>query len=398
MKKFDWNITKVLLKGRARLGTITTPHGKIATPAFIFCATKGALKAIHPDQAKKNNTQIILSNTYHLMLQPGEEIIAEHGGLHKFMNWDRPMLTDSGGFQLFSLGYGSVSNEIKGVRSSSERKRSLVKITEEGAEFKSYLDGSKNLLSPEKSIKVQRKLGADLILVLDECTPFHADKSYTSESMKRGHRWSLKSLNEFNSSSYYPSSFGSAGEQKLYGVIQGGIHRDLRDESIEFNLKNDFFGIAIGGSLGSTKEQMYDVVNFTSKKLGKNHPVHLLGIGNPQDIWNLVESGIDTFDCVMPTRIARHGVALTRNYSRGKINIKNSIYKKDQNPLDVGCICNTCINYSRSYIHHLFKANEILGLQLISLHNLFFMNLMMENIRKSIKNNNFEQAKKNWFN
>ena len=398
MKKFKWKIKKVLLNGKARLGTITTPHGKIETPAFIFCATKGALKAIQPDQAKNNSTQIILSNTYHLMLQPGEDVIAKHGGLHKFMNWDGPMLTDSGGFQLFSLGYGSVSSEIKGIRTSNERTRSLVKISEEGATFRSYIDGSKKLLTPEKSIRVQRKLGADLILVLDECTPFHVNKTYTSESMRRSHRWSLKSMNEYRSSKYYSSCFGSAGEQKLYGIIQGGIHKDLRDESIEFNLKNDFFGIAIGGSLGSTKEQMYNIVNFTANKLESSHPIHLLGIGEPIDIWNLVESGIDTFDCVMPTRIARHGAALTRNLPKGKINIKNSKYKTDQNPLEVGCNCNTCRKYTRSYIHHLFKANEILGLQLISLHNLFFMNLMMEDIRKSIKNDNFKEVKKNWFN
>ena len=398
MKKFSWKIKKVLLNGRARLGTLTTPHGKIETPAFIFCATKGVLKAISPDQAKTNNTQIILSNTYHLMLQPGEKVVADHGGLHKFMNWDGPMLTDSGGFQIFSLGYGSVSNEIKGIRTINKKTSSLVKVSEEGATFKSYIDGSIKLLSPERSIMIQRKLGADLILVLDECTTFHAKKSYTSESMKRSHRWSLKSLDEYSSSKYYRPYFGSAGEQKLYGIIQGGIYKDLRDESIEFNLKNDFFGIAIGGTLGSTKEQMYDIVNFTANKLENNHPIHLLGIGEPIDIWNLVEAGIDTFDCVMPTRIARHGSALTRNLSKGKINIKNSKYKIDQNPLEIGCNCSTCRKYTRSYIHHLFKANEILGLQLISLHNIFFMNLMMEDIRQSIKNDNFKEVKKSWFN
>ena len=397
MENFNWKIKKTLQKSKARLGRISTPHGVIETPAFIFCATKAALKAMSTSQAEKNKTQIILSNTYHLMLQPGEDIVANHGGLHKFMNWKGPMLTDSGGFQIFSLGHGSVANEIKRVNNNQNRK-SLLKIVEEGAEFKSYLDGSKVFLSPEKSIKIQRKLGADLILVLDECTPYNESKDYTEESMQRSHRWSLKSLNEFHSPKYYTSTHGSSGPQKLYGIIQGGIYEDLREESIEFNLKHSFFGMAIGGTLGSDKEQMYEVVNFTSKKLGNKHPVHLLGIGEAVDIWNLIDSGVDTFDCVMPTRIARHGASLTRYNSKGKINIKNSIYREDQSSLEEGCRCETCLNYSRSYIHHLFKSNEILGLQLLSLHNVFFMNFMMEKIREAILNDNLEEEKKRWFN
>ena len=396
MNNFNWSVLYKAKKSNARVGKIITPHGSIDTPAFIFCATKAALKALTTDQAKNNNTQIILSNTYHLMIQPGENIIADHGGLHKFMNWNRPMLTDSGGFQIFSLGYGSVANEIKGNKSIKIKKKSVVNVREEGAEFKSYLDGSLKLLTPEKSIDIQRKLGADLILVLDECTPYHVSKSYTAKSMKRSHDWSLRSIKEYNSSNTYKPTFGSSGHQKLYGIIQGGVYKDLRDESIDFNLKNDFFGTAIGGSLGSNKEQMYDIVNHTSTKLGLNKPVHLLGIGDPVDVWNLVASGIDTFDCVMPTRIARHGSSLTKFNKKGRINIKNSIYKEDKNPLEVDCECNICENYSRSYIHHLFKSNEILGLQLISLHNLFFMNSMMKDIRKSIINDNFDCVKRKW--
>ncbi|MBI29627.1 MAG: Queuine tRNA-ribosyltransferase [Alphaproteobacteria bacterium MarineAlpha5_Bin11] len=397
MKNFKWEVVKKDSFSNARCGNINTPHGTIQTPAFIFCATKASLKSLSAQQAKENDTQIILSNTYHLMLQPGDETISNQGGLHNFMNWKGPILTDSGGFQLFSLGYGSVADEIKGKRNLSNRKKSLIKVTEEGAIFKSYLDGSKHLLSPEKSIKIQRNLGADLILVFDECTPYNITKSETAASMERSHRWSARSIEEFYTSNYYPSMKGVSGNQKLYGIIQGGIYEDLRNESIDFNLKNDFFGLAIGGSLGATKKEMYNVVKYTTNNLGEKFPIHLLGIGDPIDIWTLVKFGIDTFDCVMPTRIARHGVALTRENSKGKINLKNAKYKNDKNPLELGCKCNTCTNYYRSYIHHLFKSGEILGLQLISLHNIYFMNFMMQTIRDSIKNDNFENAKNDWF-
>jgi len=397
MSKFKWVVHKNLKKSRARIGTISTPHGNIETPAFIFCATKAAIKSLSTQQVLDSKTQIILSNTYHLMLQPGEKVICEHGGLHKFMNWERPMLTDSGGFQVFSLGYGSVADEIKGRGKNSKKNSFLLLVNEDGAKFKSYLDGSTHLLTPERSINVQKNLGADLVLVFDECTPYHINKSLTAEAMHRSHRWSLKSINEFNSSKYFKPQFGSSGPQKLYGIIQGGIYEDLRHESVEFNLGNDFFGIAIGGSLGSTKEEMYKVVDFSSKKLGINHPIHLLGIGDPIDIWNLVEFGIDTFDCVMPTRIARHGSALSRSNRKNRINLKNSMYKNDQNPLEKGCSCSTCKNFSRSYIHHLIKSGETLSLQLLSLHNIYFMNLMMETIREAIADDKFDSVKKDWF-
>tara|TARA_B100000700_G_C14819290_1_gene749042 strand:- start:251 stop:937 length:687 start_codon:yes stop_codon:yes gene_type:complete len=223
------------------------------------------------------------------------------------------------------------------------------------------------------------------------------DKANIAKAMRRSHDWAIRSINEFNKNIYYKSNFGSAGPQKLYGIVQGGIHKDLRDESINFNLSNNFFGIAIGGSLGASKNEMYEIVKFTAVKLGEKHPIHLLGIGDQIDIWELVGSGIDTFDCVMPTRIARHGSSLSKNKKDGKINIKNSIYKNDSKSLEIDCNCYTCKNYSRAYLHHLFKAKEILGLQLISQHNLFFMNEMMKVIRKSISNDNFEQEKQNWF-
>ena len=395
MTKFAWSIKKCSKNSKARIGTISTPHGKIDTPAFIFCATKGALKSFTTNEAKKNNTQIILSNTYHLMLQPGSEVIANHGGLHKFINWDGPMLTDSGGFQIFSLGHGSVADEIKGS-SNIKRNKSLLNINEEGSLFKSYVDGAFKLLSPEKSIEIQRNLGADLILVFDECTPFHVDKAYTSSSMKRSHRWATRSYNRFQSNILYKPGFGSAGEQKLYGIVQGGTYDDLREESIDFNVnKIDTFGIAIGGSLGSSKEEMYRVVNFTAPKLGNKHPIHLLGIGDPRDIWSLVKSGVDTFDCVSPTRLARHGSALTKG-KVGKINIKNKKYANQMSSIDETCNCPTCSNYTLAYIHHLFKAGELLGLQLVTAHNIYFMNKLMSVIRKSIENDNLEQAEKEW--
>ena len=395
MTKFSWRIKKFSTNSKARTGTISTPHGKIDTPAFIFCATKGALKSFTTKEAKENNTQIILSNTYHLMLQPGSEVIANLGGLHKFVNWDGPMLTDSGGFQIFSLGHGSVADEIKGSL-NIKRNKSLLNINEEGSLFKSYVDGSYKLLSPEKSIEIQRNLGADLILVFDECTPFHVDKAYTSSSMKRSHRWATRSYNRFQSNILYKPEFGSAGEQKLYGIVQGGTYDDLREESIDFIInKIDTFGIAIGGSLGSSKEEMYRVVNFTAPKLGNKHPIHLLGIGDPQDIWSLVKSGVDTFDCVSPTRLARHGSALTKD-KVGKINIKNKKYANQMSSIDETCNCPTCSNYTLAYIHHLFKAGELLGLQLVTAHNIYFMNKLMSVIRKSIENDNLEQAEKEW--
>ena len=397
MSKFNWQVNRISKSSRARTGVISTPHGKINTPAFIFCGTKASLKSYSTIDAKKYNTQIILSNTYHLMLQPGSKIIAQHGGLHNFMNWNGPMLTDSGGFQIFSLGYGSVADEIKGRGNLKNRNKSLLNISEEGALFKSYVDGRNHLLSPEKSIDIQRDIGADLILVFDECTPFHVDKSYTAKSMKRSHRWSTRSINSFERKNIYSSNGGSAGLQALYGIIQGGIHEDLRDESIDFNLNSkSFFGLAIGGSLGSSKEEMYKVVKYTSSKLNNNHPVHLLGIGDPSDIWNLVRWGIDTFDCVSPTRLARHGAALTKS-RKGKINLKNSEFKNKIEPIDKTCECETCKHYTLSYLHHLLKSQELLVLTLITGHNIHFMNSLMKYIRDSINKDNFEEAENNWY-
>ncbi len=389
---FSFTYTIPHSHSKARLGVLTTPHGTINTPAFIFCATKASIKGVDPVQMKKEKTQIILSNTYHLMLQPGGEVVENSGGLHKFMGWDGPMLTDSGGYQIFSLGHGSVSQEIKGRRQAQgEHRKSLVKITEDGAMFRSYTDGNKQLLTPERSIKIQKQLGADLIVVLDECTPYNVTKNYTRRSMEMSHRWAIRSLNEFNRI--------TNGEQRLYGIVQGGVYQDLRNEGIDFVNSTKFFGHAIGGSLGATKEQMYEIVGYTAARLSTDRPIHLLGIGGIRDIFSGVKHGIDTFDCVHPTRLARHGGALVKGGSdtgREHINLRNSKYKLDKEPIEPGCDCSTCSSYSRSYLHHLLKAQELLALSLITVHNVRFMNRCLEAIREGIANCNLDEVEKEW--
>lgn len=387
---FEFNILKSTHQGR--LGELSTPHGTIKTPAFIFCATKAAMKALTPIQMRTAETQIILSNTYHLMLQPGGEVVKALGGLQKMTGWNGPMLTDSGGFQIFSLGHGSVAAEIKGNRASN-RPKTLLRITEKGAQFKSYIDGKMYFLSPEESIRVQRNLGADLIVVLDECTPYNVDKNYTEESMHMSHRWALRSLEEWRTH--------DDGTQKLYGIIQGGIYPDLRQASCEFINNHDFFGTAVGGCLGATKNQMHDVVCFTMGMIRKERPVHLLGIGGISDIFLGVHQGIDTFDCVHPTRLARHGGALVKpannpSENREHINLRNSMYAKDNTPIEEGCECETCKHSSRGYIHHLLKAKELLAFTLISIHNVYFMNKLMSAIRHALQHENLDQCQQDW--
>jgi queuine tRNA-ribosyltransferase len=396
-KPFGFTVEHQAKHSRARLGTLQTPHGVVNTPAFIFCATKAAIKAVSPSDMKASGTQFMLANTYHLMIQPGADVVAQLGGLHRFMGWDGPLLTDSGGFQIFSLGHGSVADEIKGRRSNpndSSRNQSLLKITEEGALFRSYLDGSKHLLTPEKSIDIQRKLGADLIVVLDECTPFHVSKDYTQQSMEMSHRWAQRSLQAFTEQ--------DNGTQSLYGIIQGGIYPDLRKASCDFVNNQSFFGHAIGGSLGADKHQMRDVVEYTTQQLDPTRPIHLLGIGGIDDIFAGVAQGIDTFDCVHPTRLARHGGALVRphNLPEGKntdhINLMNGIFRLDDSPIEPDCFCLVCQRYSKGYLHHLLKAKELLALQLLSIHNVAFMNRLLAAIRLAIKTDTLELERKQW--
>lgn len=393
-EKFSFQCNYPQANSRARLGKLTTPHGVVETPAFIFCATKAAIKGVTAEMMRAEGTQIILSNTYHLLLQPGPEVLAKLGGLQKFTGWNGPMLTDSGGFQIFSLGHGSVASEIKGRRMAG-REKTLTKITETGAVFKSYINGKTHFLTPEKSIDIQRNLGADLIVVLDECTPFHVDKEYTKKSMDMTHRWAVRSLNEFKR--------GDNGKQALYGISQGGVYPDLRKESCDFINSQDFFAHAIGGSLGAEKSQMYDVVAETMSMLRPDRPVHLLGIGGISDIFAGVEHGVDTFDCVHPTRLARHGGALVRpennpdqSSKREHINLRNKQFEFDDQPIEPDCPCSTCKVYTRGYIHHLLKAKELLAYTLITAHNVNFMNRLLKSIRAAIQSGKLESEQQRW--
>lgn len=387
----------------ARIGCIKTPHGSIETPAFVFCATKGAIKGLTMEEMCAESTQIILANTFHLMLSPGGEVVQKLGGLAKMSGWNGPTLTDSGGYQIFSMGYGSVAEEIKGNRRFSNT-RSHVKITEEGALFKSCINGEKLCLTPEKSLEIQEKIGADLIVAFDECTPYHVDRSYTEQSMHRSHRWEKRSLEHFLFLESQKTE--TILPQALYGIVQGGIYEDLRQESCSFVNNEPFFGQAIGGSLGATKEQMKDVVAFTMQNLRRDRPIHLLGVGKVEDIFHGVSLGIDTFDCVHPTRIARHGSALvkpeTRFYfnkmvpTREHINLKNSVFIGDESPIEPDCSCQTCQLYSRGYIHHLLKNQEMLGTILITRHNVHFMNVLMLAIRQGIRTKTLKNVQKKW--
>ena len=372
---------------RARVGRIDTPHGSLRTPAFIFCATKATVKAASVEDLEAANVDIILANTYHMLIQPGPDVVKRMGGLHKFMGWDGPMLTDSGGFQIFSLGQGTEADEIK---SSGARKQTklLQKLTEEGATFRSPRDGSYHTLSPESSIQIQRKLGADLIVVLDECTPYHVDQAYTENSLALTKRWADRSLAEFERS--------HDGRQALYGVVQGGVYEALRRESAEFVSSRPFFGHAVGGCLGAQADQMYDVVRYSMEPLRRDRPVHLLGIGAIRDIWEGVEMGIDTFDCVTPTRIARHGWALSREAPSFRRNLKNAKFREDDAPLDEDCDCIACRRHSRAYIHHLLKANEILGLHLLTVHNIRYMTRLLATVRSAILAGRLKEAKADW--
>lgn len=399
---FSFDIQPSTGVGKARLGRLTTPHGVVETPNFILCATKAGLKALTTEAAAEANTQFILSNTYHLMLQPGADVIARHGGLHKFTGWNGAMLTDSGGFQVFSLAHGGVADEIKGAR-RTETTKSVLDITEEGVSFRSYVDGQRILLTPEISINVQRKLGADIILAFDECTPFHVDRAYTEASLARTHRWTDRGLRAFaEATEDYAPTCGSSGQQAFYGISQGGIYEDLRRVASDFLNEKDCFGYAVGGSLGNSKEQMYEVVSYAMSGLRSDKPVHLLGIGGIADIFTCVAVGIDTFDCVSPTRIARHGWALApatvaeSDRVEPRLNMRNARFRDDLGPLDPTCNCHTCLTYTRSYIHHLLKAREILAQTLLTLHNVATMNRVMTDIRAGIAAGSLSEARAFW--
>jgi queuine tRNA-ribosyltransferase len=379
---FAFTVTATDRATRARRGRIETPHGAIETPAFLFCATKAAVKAATPAQAEAAGTQAILANTYHLMLQPGAETVARLGGLHRFMGWDRPLMTDSGGFQIFSLGEAADEDE--------NGRAALVRVTEEGARFRSHLDGSAHLLTPERSIEIQRTLGADLVVALDECPPSRLSREDTARSLALTHRWAKRSLEAFAS--------GDDGREALYGVTQGGVYPELRRDSAETISGLPFFGHAIGGCLPAQAEDvaLYEVFAMAVEGLDRARPVHLLGIGGVRDIWEGVAVGADTFDCVHPTRIARHGGALTRAAKGFRINLRNARFREDAAPIEEGCDCEACRRFSRGYLHHLVKAGEITGLTLLALHNIRFMNRLLATVRESIAAGRFAAEMRAW--
>ncbi len=379
----------------ARLGKIELAHGIVETPAFLPVATKATVKTLSPKELDEIGTQIVITNTYHLYLKPGTKLIKEAGGVHKFMAWNKPVMSDSGGFQAFSLGLGAELGEGKFKYDVGERPKKPVMerkayVNQDKVVFQSIYDGSYHELTPEKSIEIQEALGTDIIVALDECPPPSADYNYTKESMERTHKWAIRSLKAHTT------------DQAIYGVVQGGIFEDLRKESARFISKLDFDGIAIGGAFG--KDEMYKTLDWIKEELPDKKPRHLLGIGTITDIFNSVARGIDTFDCVGPTRIARVGYAYIRKESGGNIKNKFRIrltkkeFKHDFQPLDKNCDCYVCKTFSRAYLHHLFKSNEILGLRLLSYHNIYFFNKLMREIRESIKNETFDKLYDYWMN
>ena len=341
----------------ARRGVVHTPHGDIQTPVFMPVGTQATVKSMTPEELKDEvNAQIILSNTYHLYMRPGHELIKEAGGLHKFMNWDRPILTDSGGFQVFSLS---------GLR----------KITEEGVQFNSHLEGSKHMFTPEKVMEIEEALGADIIMAFDECCAYPSSYEYTKNSMERTTRWARRCKEAHTTEN-----------QGLFGIIQGGFYKDLRERSAKDLIELDFPGYAIGGiSVGEPKEEFLDILRYTTPLMPENKPRYLMGVGTPDYLIEAALAGIDMCDCVLPTRLARHGTALT---SKGKIVVRNATYERDWTTLDEECDCYTCKNYTKAYIRHLVKTNEILGIRLLSIHNLKFLTNLMEKVRIEIENDN----------
>lgn len=356
------------LSTKARLGTLTTDHGKITTPTFMPVGTLASVKAVKQDELVKNvNARIILGNTYHLYLRPGCEIIENAGGLHSFMSWDRPILTDSGGYQIFSL---SDNRELK----------------EEGAEFKSHLDGSKHMFTPESVVEIQRSLGSDIMMVLDECPPYPCSYDYAKESMALTHRWEKRGRDAFLKTE---PQYGH--QQFQFGIVQGGTFEDLRTESAKFITDLDFEGIAIGGlSVGEPTDIMYEMADLNTDYLPKDKPRYLMGVGKPANLLHCIARGIDMFDCVIPTRNARNGQIFTRN---GYINISNAKWKNHNKPLDPEFPSDLCQKYKMSYIHHLFRNNELLGLQLATLHNLTFYMWLMDEVKERIANTSFH----NWY-
>ena len=350
----------------ARAGVLHTPHGSFPTPIFMPVGTQATVKAVSPDELKDLGAGIILSNTYHLFLRPGMELVREAGGLHKFMHWDRGILTDSGGFQVFSLG-------------------ELRKITEEGVTFRSHIDGSKQFLSPEISVEVQTALGSDIVMAFDECVPYPADYDYTKQSLDRTLRWAKRCKDAM-----------TRDDQGLFGIVQGGMYKELRIESAETLVEMDFPGYAVGGlSVGEPKELMYEMLELSTEHLPQDKPRYLMGVGTPDCLVEGVARGIDMFDCVFPTRVARNGMAMTWT---GRLVMKNKVFTHDHEVLEQGCGCYACRNgYTRAYIRHLVRAGEIFGLRLLTLHNLYFLQAFMRAMREAIVENRFAEFRRDFW-
>ena len=368
MQKEEFSFELLAQENKARLGKISTPRGKIDTPAFMPVGTLGTVKGVYVDDLLKTGTQILLGNTYHLLLRPGIDILKKFNGLHKFMNWDKPILTDSGGYQIMSL---SKLNKIdKNI----------------GAIFKSHIDGKKIILSPEKSIQVQKSINSDIIMVLDECPKLTKDKKIISNAINVSTHWAERSKIEF----------GQDKSKALFGIAQGGLYKDLREESINQLIKIGFDGYAMGGlAVGETQSQMFKILNETTHLLPEDKPRYLMGVGTPSDILGAVNYGVDMFDCVLPTRSGRTGLAFTW---QGKLNIKNSKYQNDKSPLDPNCELKGLNKYSKSYLNHLIKTNEMMASMLISLHNIYFYQQFMSEIRKNIKGGTFATFYKKYIN
>ncbi len=386
-----FKIEKKIKNSLGRAGVLSTPHGDVLTPAFVTVGTKATVKSLSSEQVLEAGSQIVLANTYHLYLEPGEKIIKESGGLHDFMNWPGPTMTDSGGFQAFSLGvaFGNNLNKFIGSETPTpaeideaydDRKIKKAKITEDGVEFQSIIDGSKHFFTPEKSIQIQNNIGANIIFAFDECTSPHAPKKYLEEASARTHRWAKRCL-----------EFHNKKDQTLFGIVQGGRHEDLRKESAKKIGSMGFEGFGIGGSF--VKEDMATAVKWVNEILPEEKPRHLLGVGEPVDLVLGVENGCDTFDCVSPTRLGRNGTLFTH---KGKIHIANAKYRNLLEPIENSCSCYTCRNYSAAYVAHLFHSKEMLGATLASIHNLYFLNNLMSKIRESILNGTFFEFKENF--
>ena len=351
---------------------ITTPHGTIETPAFVPVGTQATVKSLTPEEIKDLGTQIFFVNTYHMVLRPGMDIIKKFGGLHRFMNWNKPIMTDSGGFQVFSLG----AKRFARKNEDGEGEAILVRITDDGVTFKSHWDGKEHVFTPENSMEYQHILRSDIHIAFDDCTPYPATRKQAEISLARTHVWAKRSLEAYS------------GSSAVYGVVQGSVYEDLRKKSAHFISSLPFDGIAIGGvSVGESKKEMEKVLSWVTPVLAEDKPRHLLGVGEIDDIFTLISHGIDTFDCVQPTRLARMGKVFFRKTA---LDITKKKYADDRKPIDESCPCYTCTNYSRAYVHHLFRVRELLGYRLATMHNVYFMHYLVKHIRSAIKNGTFQ--------